>query len=103
MDQQIKHNGIRMSATEVEDIAGGLNDLHETALIKNDQDDTLHLFVTTEDNLTVDVIFHFLNKNLSRHKVPNFIHKLAEFPRTQNGKIDRKKLTAYATTWRAND
>ena len=103
MDQLIKHHGIRMSATEVEEVACGLNDLLEAALIKLDDDDTLHLLVTTQSHLPVEEIFAFLNEELPLHKVPNFIHILSELPKTQNGKLDRKKLKASTNISSAND
>ena len=102
-DQLIKHHGIRMSASEVEEAAGGIAGVFEAAVVKESDLDLLHLFVTTNGHLGVETILKYLASKLDRHKVPDVVHVVADLPRTRNGKLDRKTLLSTANEWNAND
>ena len=94
-DDLLKHRGNRISPVEIENEACTLDGLVEASLLKREDDDTLHLFVTlSDDSLTQDGILAALSQTLEPAKVPGFVIVLPEMPKSMNGKIDRKSLAA---------
>lgn len=94
-DDLLKHRGNRISPVEIENEACTLDGVVEASLLKREEDDTLHLFVTvSDDSLTQDAILSALAETLEPAKVPEFVAVLEEMPKSMNGKIDRKTLTS---------
>jgi len=94
-DDLLKHRGNRISPVEIENEACTLDGVVEASLLKREDDDTLHLFVTlSDDSLTQDGILAALSQTLEPAKVPGFVIVLPEMPKSMNGKIDRKSLAA---------
>ena len=79
---------------EIENEACDLDGVVEASLLKREEDDTLHLFVTTSKEIEPDQILRDLNVILEPAKVPEFVLILPEMPKSMNGKIDRKQLAA---------
>jgi acyl-coenzyme A synthetase/AMP-(fatty) acid ligase len=96
-DDMLKHRGVRMSPIETESAACALGAVVEAALAKRERDDTLHLYVTVSgEGATPETILVELNRTLEPAKIPEFVHVVSALPKTINGKIDRKALTALA-------
>lgn len=96
-DDMLKHRGVRLSPIETETAACALGAVIEAALAKRERDDTLHLYVTVAgDGTNAEAILAELNRTLEPAKIPEFVHVVSALPKTINGKIDRKALTALA-------
>lgn len=93
MDALFKRRGFRIHPAEIEEVAGTLPGVLETALCHG-EDGKLDLFVTISDAaLTSGVLLRELNRRLEPFKLPDRIHVLDEMPKTGNGKIDRAALS----------
>lgn len=94
-DDLLKHRGNRISPVEIEAEACAVEGILEAALFKRESDDTLHLFVTiSESTLTPELILERLGQRLEPAKIPDQVQIELEFPKSLNGKIDRKALKA---------
>lgn len=92
-DDLIKHRGNRISPVEIEIESCGIDGVSEAAVLKREEDDTLHLFVTVTDaQLVPATILARLGEMLEPAKVPDVAHVVEAMPKSMNGKIDRKSL-----------
>jgi amino acid adenylation domain-containing protein len=96
MDEMMKHNGIRISPTEIESVAEGQPDVSSVLVFGIENIDVGHdivLVYTTQnaDSLNESEFRLYLKKNLPSHMQPQYIVQQKIFPVTGNqGKINRQ-------------
>jgi amino acid adenylation domain-containing protein len=97
LDNQIKIRGIRIEPAEIEILLSKIEGINE-AVVKlqsfGENDDRLVAFLNVSDktNLNTRGIDTQIKEKLPIHMIPSFYKILKDFPRTSNGKIDRKVL-----------
>lgn len=93
-DSLLKHQGFRVSASEIETEASKIPGVVESAVVCSEADE-LHLYVRLSlDVGTAPDIQRFLRRNLEWFKVPEYVHVVDEMPRTLHGKTDKAQLPA---------
>lgn len=93
MDTLLKHRGFRISPLEIEEAACAIPGISEAGVVKSENDNVLHLFISVKDqSLTPEKVLAELQKRLEPVKIPDVVHVIAELPKTANRKIDRKLL-----------
>ena len=94
-DFMIKHKGHRMSPVEIEEAACRLPQIVAAGCIKDEAQDKLCLFISTQGERLEDAaLLAALAQHLERAKVPDRLIYLDDLPRTANQKVDRKALRA---------
>lgn len=94
-DFMIKHKGHRMSPVEIEEAACRLPQIVAAGCIKDEEQDKLCLFLSTQGERLGDAaLLAALAQHLERAKVPDRLIYLDDLPRTANQKVDRKALRA---------
>lgn len=101
-DFQVKVNGHRIETLEIENAisafrpSGGGPKLTDCVVAVNDNGHIkqLHAYIETADakSFPEPELVAWLKGRLPHYMIPSAIIKLQEFPRTQSGKIDRKRL-----------
>lgn len=89
-DNQVKVRGHRIELGQVEAAFIAVGCASSAVLV---DDNTLYGFVTPE-TLKVPELKKKLGASLPDYMIPTVIQPMADFPRTSNGKTDRKKLMA---------
>ncbi|WNM63145.1 GNAT family N-acetyltransferase [Candidatus Nitrospira neomarina] len=95
LDEMVKIRGHRVELAEVEVVLSEIPGVVEAAVISHTvegQGTELIAFVTTEDNLDETEIRRKMSPRLPMAMIPGIIRILPEFPRTANGKLDRRAL-----------
>ncbi|MGQ9801710.1 MAG: class I adenylate-forming enzyme family protein [Candidatus Saccharicenans sp.] len=105
-DRQIKSFGHRINLTEIEKTVSRLEGALEAAALPVSDDiggEVIGLFVASKKGSKIDEaqIKQFCQQNLEPYKIPRHIWLKDSLPRTPNGKIDYKKLTAWLNKPRA--
>ena len=98
-DEQVKIRGYRIEIGEIENRLLRLPGVDEAAVvIGGESDQTLHLvsFVTGRDAPPVPDQREFLAGAVPGYMVPSHFRRLDTLPRTENGKVDKKRLIALA-------
>ena len=100
-DDVINVGGLKIAPTEVEDVAQRFEKIAECACVPyNDKDfgKCLKMFVVMRDGCTFDPaeIVEYLESKLEAYKIPKYVERIVEIPKTYNGKMDRKQLIAMA-------
>lgn len=88
-DSLFKRRGLRMSGLEVEAIALGVPGVEQAALVREGDHLTLFLRAHAEVAGAVETA---LKRGLEEYKLPDIVRVLNEFPLTENGKTDRRRL-----------
>lgn len=96
-DDVINIGGLKVAPTEVEDIAQRFEKIAECVCIPYEDKafgKCLKMFVVLKEEYSFDAseIAAYLETKLEAYKIPKFIERIQEIPKTYNGKIDRKKL-----------
>ncbi|MFW7377357.1 MAG: amino acid adenylation domain-containing protein [Oligoflexus sp.] len=97
-DFQVKVRGFRMELGEIENqILLHPQVQQACVLVREDQQDDQRLvaYVSLKDRqltLTLKELLSHLNRNLPHYMLPHYLVILDQFPLTNSGKIDRKKL-----------
>jgi amino acid adenylation domain-containing protein len=96
-DQQVKISGYRIELGEIETALGRYPNLKQTLAIVGDKSGTLnniYAYYTTFDNQPIKqpLLKEFLKEQLPNYMQPRSLVHLTEFPKNENGKIDRKRL-----------
>lgn len=97
IDHQIKLRGFRIEPGEIETLLSRLSGVIE-AVVKihkfDEKDERLVAFLNVDAgfNLTDEAIRDSLTRNLPAYMIPSFFMKSDGFPRTLNGKTDKKAL-----------
>ncbi|MEO8103377.1 MAG: amino acid adenylation domain-containing protein, partial [Betaproteobacteria bacterium] len=94
-DDQIKFLGYRIELGEIEAALAGIEGVHEGVVVFNnsvvESERELGALVSLDEGFDLDALRHALQKRLPGYMVPTrFKITTDEFPRTPNGKYDRK-------------
>src|SRR5438876_730932 len=99
-DSQVKISGFRIEIGEIENRLLRLPGVREGAVVvtaeRADRSSRLVAFYSGERPLDANTLRDRLNESLPRYMVPTTFHWRNSLPLTDNGKIDRKALTAVA-------
>jgi amino acid adenylation domain-containing protein len=98
-DSQVKISGFRIEIGEVENALLRMPGVRDGAVVVAERDDRsryLVAFCSTQWPLDGDVLRDQLAESLPAFMVPSVFHCRRRLPLTDNGKIDRKALTALA-------
>lgn len=94
-DFQIKHMGYRIELGEIENAASSFGGIDRCAAIYEAKGDNILLFYEgskcNEEELGV-----YMKDKLPMYMLPQKIYKMKQLPLNENGKIDRKELSALA-------
>ncbi|TMH57270.1 MAG: amino acid adenylation domain-containing protein [Betaproteobacteria bacterium] len=95
-DDQIKFLGYRIELGEIEASLAGIDGVHEGVVVFNNSsveaERELGALVSLEEGFDLDALRHALQKRLPKYMVPTRFKVTGEdFPRTPNGKYDRKR------------
>lgn len=97
IDNQIKLRGFRIEPSEIETLLCKIDGVNE-AVVKvqkfSELDERLIAFVNADENTeqTSEQLSQLLKKDLPDYMIPSNYEILNKFPRTPNGKIDKKSL-----------
>jgi len=99
-DYQVKISGVRIELPEIEKALSAFPNVQECAVVlqtNNLQEKKLIAFYTTNDtaNIISKELVDFLYTKFHRSVIPSSFMHLLYMPYTNNGKIDRKKLSTY--------
>jgi amino acid adenylation domain-containing protein/non-ribosomal peptide synthase protein (TIGR01720 family) len=95
MDNQVKIRGYRVETGEVEQVLLRNNHLNEAIVLpleNNDGERELVAYVTATAKQNSSDLRAFLSPILPEYMIPTHFVQLEEFPRTLNGKLDKKAL-----------
>ena len=97
LDYQVKIRGFRIELGEVENVINRNNGVRQSivqAVKISSSDKRLSAYVIPEsfDNFSIEDLKSRLKQFLPDYMIPSYFIKMKQFPLTQNGKIDRKKL-----------
>src|SRR5438876_260758 len=98
-DTQVKISGFRIEIGEIENTLLRLPGVGEGAVVVTDRSDRskrLVAFYAAQGPLDAKVLRDQLRESLPEYMVPSAFHWRRRLPLTDNGKIDRKALTALA-------
>ena len=98
-DTQVKISGFRIEIGEIENMLVRLPGVREGAVVVTEETDrSKHLvaFYSGQRPLDASVLRDQLRESLPEYMVPSALHWRETLPLTDNGKIDRKALTALA-------
>ncbi|WP_444922427.1 amino acid adenylation domain-containing protein [Microbulbifer sp. CnH-101-G] len=105
-DSQVKHRGYRISLLEIESILNRYPSVvNSITLIKdaNGNDILFSYIEVTSDNFNINLLHEHCCKYLPPFMVPEDYLVLKEFPRTDNGKIDRNALISLSDNKKTSD
>jgi len=96
-DDQIKFLGYRIELGEIEASLNAINGVIEGVVVFNDSEDEslreIGALVSIEEPLSIQAITQEMNRRLPSYMVPTrLITTDSEYPRTPNGKYNRKKI-----------
>jgi aspartate racemase len=96
IDNQVKIRGFRVEPGEIESAIMAFPAARDAVVLaRPDHSGTLHLVAYVLcDSSECDALREFLKCRLPAYMVPSHLVALAEFPLTQNGKVDRRALPA---------
>jgi acyl-CoA synthetase (AMP-forming)/AMP-acid ligase II len=95
IDRTIKHRGHRVNSLEIEEAACGIAGVAQAAALHVADGDRLHIFIRPSNKaLTAHEVLASLREILEPFKVPDAVHFVSEFPKTNNGKLARKEFEA---------
>ena len=96
IDRQVKHGGHRIELSEIELAAQGCGDVAEAIVIHTNERNNSQLtaFYTGDSAPEEDRLRLELGTKLPRHMIPQRLIRIAEFPLTPHGKVDRRALAA---------
>src|SRR2546426_3114550 len=98
-DTQVKISGFRIEIGEIENTLLRLHGVRDCAAVvtgRVDHGKRLLAFYSGERPLDADALREQLGESLPEYMVPSAFHWRRSLPLTENGKIDRKALTALA-------
>ena len=95
VDNQIKIRGYRIELDEIENAIFQFENVNNCAVSKKEissNHDVLCAYYIENDKVNVDELKKYLQRKLPIYMIPQYFIQMTEFPYTQNGKIDRKRL-----------
>lgn len=96
LDNQIKLNGFRIELEEIENICSNIGKIKQVVIYPYKEDGAvkkLIMFYTASEEIDKGVITEYLSKYLPDYMIPAEFERVEKFEYTDNGKIDRKKIT----------
>ena len=102
-DNQVKIRGHRIELEEVEKVFNDLEYVQGAIITPSKDYNSLRAFVVLCKEVSPEQIKIDISKFLSEVSVPSQIDVIDEFPKTQNGKIDRKRLATVVKEKNADD
>ncbi|HEX2268324.1 MAG TPA: amino acid adenylation domain-containing protein, partial [Pyrinomonadaceae bacterium] len=100
-DEQVKIRGFRIELGEIEAVLRQHEQVAECVVVRGASEQAqLVAYVLPADASTpfaMEELRSYLGQHLPEYMVPNLIVKVAEIPRTANGKVDRRSLPAPET------
>jgi len=102
MDDIIKTGGERVSPRKVENILYQMEEVHEAVVVGTPDlilGQALSAFIVLRDGIRLSdkEVLKFCSQRLEPFMVPKYIHFRQNLPKTSNGKIDKKTLSAWTT------
>ncbi|MFO0996829.1 MAG: class I adenylate-forming enzyme family protein [Alphaproteobacteria bacterium] len=102
MKDMVKRSGENVSATEVEGVLRGVEDVLEAAVLPvpddlRGEEVKAYLLLSpdkTAKDVPPEVVIAHCEKNLARFKIPRYLEYVTEFPRTPSLKIKKSALIA---------
>ncbi len=93
-DDQIKHQGHRISPAEIEDVLNAMDGVIESAVVSQQTPGGARIkaVVVVRDGVTVEDVTAYARKNLPGFKCPQIVELAPSLPRTSSGKIMRSRL-----------
>ncbi|MGB8192955.1 MAG: amino acid adenylation domain-containing protein [Chitinophagaceae bacterium] len=94
-DTQTKIRGFRVELGEIESLLLSHEDIKEAVVVaKEDIQKTKSLaaYIIPKNNIQTEALKIYVRKNLPDYMLPSYFIKMAAFPLTSSGKIDRNKL-----------
>ena len=93
----IRRNGITIYPEDIENIFLNKKNIEEVAAVGKETKNTssLYLFVKKNNTVTENYVRSICLKKLSSFQLPNHIIFLKKFPKTNLGKINKKKLLSF--------
>ena len=96
IDQQIKIRGVRIELGEIEVVLREHPEIRDAVVVvQEDKDDkrlVAYAIASGAQPPTVSAVLQWLGSKLPKALVPSMLMFLPEFPRTPNGKLDRRAL-----------
>lgn len=97
-DLQLKIRGIRIEPTEIETILMEIPSIREAAVVSEENTQgnkqlVAYLVEREQHRINLDEVIAYLRDRLPSYMVPSAFIKLAVFPLTLTGKVDRRKLS----------
>ncbi|WP_162181412.1 amino acid adenylation domain-containing protein [Thalassospira australica] len=95
LDNQVKFRGWRVELGDVEHALARHVSIVECAVSiiqREGKPDAMVAFVRVSEKISIKVLIHSLKKMLPNYMIPTHVRTIENFPRTVNGKIDRKIL-----------
>ncbi|API86806.1 non-ribosomal peptide synthetase [Francisella uliginis] len=99
-DSQVKVNGVRIELSEIESaIIEHQNISNAYVMFNEEQGKIFAYFISNkEKNIKEKEIFNYLKNKLPHYMIPSVIIALENFPQTDNGKVDWRKLPLKKTS-----
>lgn len=94
-DLQVKIRGYRVEPGDIEHHLLGLTEIDEAVVLTNLDEHgmmTLAGYIKINRDITANELRDKLSDTLPAYMVPTFFYRIDEFPKTPNGKLDRKAL-----------
>jgi amino acid adenylation domain-containing protein len=104
-DDQIKSMGYRIEPSEIVNTISSLDKVNDAAVIleRSEKYDLTEIvaFFAPNEGVTPEELMAELGKNVPNYMLPQHIIGLKHIPRTDRGKVDRKALRQYYTSYRS--
>ena len=97
IDNQIKWKGYRIELDEISITLERIPEVNQAVTIPkkmNGRITALVSFIMTDESLDKDYVNDMLKETLPHYMLPTVIKIVSDFPLTENGKVDRKRLLA---------
>ncbi|MGE8001279.1 amino acid adenylation domain-containing protein [Lysinibacillus sp. NPDC093190] len=95
-DRQVKIRGNRIELTEIEMALRNISDIQDAVVMTKESNSgkklVAHILKNKKAHLNSDFIRDQLKQSLAQYMIPSLFNILDEWPKTHNGKLDRKKL-----------
>ncbi len=96
-DNQVKVRGYRIELEEIETVLGKYTPVQQCAvMIRKDNPDDVRIvayaILKPDTSLTFEETLNYLRQFLPAYMLPQHLMIMESFPRTQNGKVERKSL-----------
>lgn len=98
-DDMIKTKGERVSPKEIENVLCEMDEIIEAAVIGIPEEisgQVIKAFIVCKEGsqVTEETVLKYCSKNLEPFMIPKYVEFLDSLPKTPNGKIDKKSLSA---------